>query len=43
MIMHLISVITAYATGIGTRDSDSEIHPDTYNLYFVNILGYWKH
>lgn len=35
MIMHLISVITAYATGIGTRDSDSEIHPDTYNLYFV--------
>ena len=38
MIMHL--VITAYATGIGTWDSNSEIYPDTYNLYFVNILGY---
>ena len=40
MIVHLISVMTAYATGISTWDSDSEIHPDTYNLYFVNILGY---
>ena len=35
MIMHLIFVIIAYATGIGTRDSDSEIHPDAYNLYFI--------